>query len=36
MEPDEVAQPLAWRPRLLGPLLAGACVAATPRAPVPA
>jgi hypothetical protein len=35
MEPDE-ARPLAWRPRLLGPLLAGACVAATPRAPVPA
>jgi hypothetical protein len=36
MDPADVAQPDAWRPRLLVPLLAGACVAATPRAPVPA
>jgi hypothetical protein len=35
MDPAEFEQPGAWRPKLLGPLLAGACVAATPRAPVP-
>jgi hypothetical protein len=35
MDPAEVAQPGAWRPRLIGPLIAGACVASTPRASSP-
>jgi uncharacterized protein len=35
MDPKDLAEPGVWRPRLAGPILVGACVASTPRAPVP-